>query len=120
MVPFRSAMSEGPVRALPVAVFVHGGAWKSSWSLDLADAMADDLAHRGWATWNMEYARCGHIDNDYEHDEGGAYPGTLLDVAATATRRSGRDIRACGWSRRHWGRASGGRRQRMVIFERAG
>ena len=69
-------------RALPVAVFVHGGAWKSSWALDLADAMADDLAHRGWATWNMEYARCGHIDNDYEHDEGGAYPGTLLDVAA--------------------------------------
>ena len=47
-----------------MAVFVHGGAWKSSWSLDLADAMADDLAHRGWATWNMEYARCGHIDND--------------------------------------------------------
>lgn len=66
----------------PVAVFVHGGAWKNSWTLDLADACADDLTHRGWATWNCEYRRVGHIGDDYAGDEGGGFPGTLLDVAA--------------------------------------
>ena len=67
---------------LRVAVFVHGGAWKNSWTLDLAEAMADDLTARGWATWNIEYRRCGHIGNDYTGDPGAGYPNTLLDVAA--------------------------------------
>ena len=43
--------------------------------------MADDLAHRGWVTWNMEYRRTGHIKNGYRPDPGGGYPGTLLDVS---------------------------------------
>lgn len=67
---------------MKLQVFVHGGAWKSSWALDLAEAMADDLAERGWATWNIEYRRCGHVGNDYTGDAGGGYPNTLLDVAA--------------------------------------
>jgi len=77
-----AAADGGSAQLLPVAVFVHGGAWKNSWTLDLADAMADDLAVRGWATWNMEYRRCGHIGDDYVGDTGGGYPNTLLDCAA--------------------------------------
>ena len=63
-------------------MFVHGGAWKNSWALDLAEAMADDLTARGWATLNIEYRRCGHSGNDYVGDPGAGYPNTLLDVAA--------------------------------------
>ena len=44
--------------------------------------MADDLTGRGFATWNIEYRRCGHIGDDYTGDPGGGYPNTLLDVAA--------------------------------------
>jgi acetyl esterase/lipase len=37
--------------------------------------LADDLAHRGYAAWNVEYRRVGPL-------AGGGYPNTLLDVAA--------------------------------------
>jgi acetyl esterase/lipase len=41
----------------PVAVLVHGGYWRPVWTADLMDALAIDLAERGFATWNLEYRR---------------------------------------------------------------
>ncbi|KQL34487.1 hypothetical protein AN960_18900 [Bacillus sp. FJAT-25509] len=57
----------------PVVVVIHGGFWKSIFAADLMDAVSEDLSKRGLATWNIEYRRVGNI--------GGAYPGTLNDVA---------------------------------------
>ncbi len=57
----------------PVAVLLHGGAWRDPWTRDLMDGLAVDLARRGWATWNVEYHRvCA----------GGGWPSTMTDVAA--------------------------------------
>lgn len=42
---------------VPVAVLLHGGFWLDQWTLTLMDPMADDLARRGIATWNVEYRR---------------------------------------------------------------
>ncbi len=56
-----------------MAVLIHGGFWKAEYGLDLMDALADDLAARGWAAWNIEYRRLGN---------GGGVPETLDDVAA--------------------------------------
>ncbi len=44
-------------RPAPVAVLLHGGFWRSRWKLDLMEPMADDLARRGMASWNVEYRR---------------------------------------------------------------
>ncbi|HEY0700241.1 MAG TPA: alpha/beta hydrolase, partial [Micromonospora sp.] len=41
----------------PVAVLLHGGFWRSVWGADLMDAVAVDLADRGYASWNVEYRR---------------------------------------------------------------
>ncbi|MFD6637573.1 alpha/beta hydrolase [Micromonospora chalcea] len=49
-----SAPRTGPA---PVAVLLHGGFWRSVWGADLMDALAVDLAARGWASWNLEYRR---------------------------------------------------------------
>ncbi|TLS35987.1 alpha/beta hydrolase family protein [Pseudalkalibacillus caeni] len=57
----------------PVAVVIHGGFWKAHFGLDLMTDMAEDLTANGFATWNIEYRRVGQ--------EGGAWPGTLTDVA---------------------------------------
>ena len=57
----------------PVAVLIHGGFWKSLYGLDLEEALARDLAGRGWAAWNIEYRRLGN---------GGGVPATLDDVGA--------------------------------------
>jgi acetyl esterase/lipase len=57
----------------PVAVLIHGGFWKALYGLDLEVALAEDLARRGWAAWNIEYRRLGN---------GGGVPATLDDVAA--------------------------------------
>ncbi|WP_432521925.1 alpha/beta hydrolase [Kineococcus sp. SYSU DK006] len=56
----------------PVAVLVHGGYWRSRWASDLMDAVAVDLADRGWAAVNVEYRRPD------EHD----WEATTADVAA--------------------------------------
>lgn len=42
---------------VPVAVLLHGGFWLDQWTLTLMDPIADDLASRGIATWNIEYRR---------------------------------------------------------------
>jgi acetyl esterase/lipase len=57
----------------PVAVLLHGGFWKAEYGLELMDALAADLAWRGWAAWNVEYRRLGN---------GGGVPATLDDVGA--------------------------------------
>jgi acetyl esterase/lipase len=57
----------------PVAVLIHGGFWKDQYGLDLMVPLAEDLAARGWAAWNIEYRRLGN---------GGGVPSTLDDVSA--------------------------------------
>jgi acetyl esterase/lipase len=57
----------------PVAVLIHGGFWRAEYGLELMDALAADLAGRGWAAWNIEYRRLGN---------GGGVPQTLDDVSA--------------------------------------
>jgi acetyl esterase/lipase len=62
---------QGP---FPVVVLLHGGFWRSGWDRTLMTPLARDLVQRGFAAWNVEYRRVGQ--------EGGGWPGTLLDVAA--------------------------------------
>ena len=57
----------------PVAVLIHGGFWKAEYGLELMAPLAEDLAARGWAAWNIEYRRLGN---------GGGVPATLEDVGA--------------------------------------
>jgi acetyl esterase/lipase len=64
-----------PDRAGPHAVItlIHGGYWRTRYDLTLMNGLAENLARRGYAAWNIEYRRVG--------DRGGAWPGTFLDVA---------------------------------------
>jgi acetyl esterase/lipase len=55
-----------------VAVLLHGGFWKAEYDRTLMDALAEDLAARGWTAWNVEFRRLGN---------GGGVPETLDDVA---------------------------------------
>ncbi len=54
-------------------VVIHGGFWRSQYDLSLGAPLAQDLAGRGWTSWNLEYRRVGG---------GGGWPQTLDDVAA--------------------------------------
>ncbi len=56
-----------------VVVLIHGGYWRAFYGLDLMYGLAEDLARRGIAAWNIEYRRVGNA--------GGGWPGTFLDVA---------------------------------------
>lgn len=56
-VPAREADPAQAADPVPVAVLVHGGFWRSIWGADLMDALAIDLAGRGFAAWNLEYRR---------------------------------------------------------------
>ncbi|GAA3447708.1 alpha/beta hydrolase [Planomonospora venezuelensis] len=49
--------SETDAAAVPTAVLLHGGYWRSIWGADLMDALCADLASRGFASWNLEYRR---------------------------------------------------------------
>lgn len=44
-------------RPVAVGLLVHGGYYRSKWQASLMDDVAIDLAHRGWASWNLEYRR---------------------------------------------------------------
>ncbi len=59
-----------------VAMLIHGGYWRARFGLDLMHELAQDLARRGIAAWNIEYRRVGN--------PGGGWPGTFLDVARAA------------------------------------
>jgi acetyl esterase/lipase len=56
---------------LPTVVLVHGGYWQPGYDRSLEDAVAADLAGRGYLVWNLDYA-AGDVP----------WPATLLDVAA--------------------------------------
>ena len=58
-------------------VLLHGGFWRERYRRDLMEALAVDLARRGFATCNVEYRRVGC---------GGGVPATLEDVAAAVAR----------------------------------
>ena len=60
----------------PVVIVIHGGFWRSRYGLEGTQAIANSLPALGCATWNIEYRRVG--------EEGGGWPGTLLDVAHAA------------------------------------
>ncbi|MGH3119332.1 MAG: hypothetical protein ACRDQ2_19910, partial [Gaiellales bacterium] len=60
-----------------VVVLLHGGFWRSRFTRASTDALAVDLARRGYATWNVEYRRVGC---------GGGIPQTLDDVHAAVRR----------------------------------
>jgi acetyl esterase/lipase len=64
---------EGPH---PVVILIHGGFWRAHYDLSLMTKLAEDLANRGIAAWNIEYRRVGNM--------GGGWPGTLIDVALAA------------------------------------
>jgi acetyl esterase/lipase len=56
---------------LPLVVLVHGGYWRPSYDLTLEDAVAADLAGRGFLVWNIDYAPSSD-----------PWPATLTDAAA--------------------------------------
>jgi acetyl esterase/lipase len=58
----------------PVVVVVHGGCWRSRYTLAHIGSFSGALTREGFATWTIEYRRVG--------DPGGGWPGTFLDVAA--------------------------------------
>jgi acetyl esterase/lipase len=60
----------------PTVILIHGGYWRARYGLDLMTDLAEDLATRGYAAWNIEYRRVGN--------PGGGWPGTILDVALAA------------------------------------
>lgn len=64
---------EAPAAGWPVVVLVHGGFWREQYRRELMTPLADDLAARGYASWNLEYGRVGGT---------GGWPATLTDVAA--------------------------------------
>jgi acetyl esterase/lipase len=61
-------------RLWPLAVVVHGGAWKATYNLIHAGHLCLALGKAGIATWNVEYRSRG--------DVGGTWPGAGIDVAA--------------------------------------
>ncbi len=60
--------ADGP---LPLVVLVHGGYWRDAYDLTLEDALAADLAGRGYLVWNVDYAPSSD-----------PWPATLTDAAA--------------------------------------
>lgn len=60
----------------PIVILIHGGFWRVPYSYSLMTSLAEDLAKRGIASWNIEYRRVG--------DANGGWPTTLLDVAMAA------------------------------------
>jgi len=59
--------------AVPVAVYLHGGFWRSKFDLSGVRPLAESLAQSGWAALNVEYRRVGN---------GGGHPATFADVGA--------------------------------------
>ncbi|MET0594840.1 MAG: alpha/beta fold hydrolase [Polyangiaceae bacterium] len=57
----------------PVVCLLHGGFWRMPYGRDQMTAIADDLASRGLAVWNLEYGRLGGSAT--------AWPAVMVDVA---------------------------------------
>ncbi len=58
----------------PVVCLLHGGFWRMPWGRDQMTPVAEHLASRGVAVWNLEYRRLGV--------PGAGWPGTIEDVAS--------------------------------------
>jgi len=58
----------------PVVCLLHGGFWRMPHGRHQMTAIADDLASRGFAVWNLEYRRLGGV--------GSGWPETMNDVVA--------------------------------------
>jgi acetyl esterase/lipase len=65
--------AEGHPPQVPVVALLHGGFWRMPHGREPLDALARDLARRGFAAWNLEYRRLGA--------PGAGWPGTFADVA---------------------------------------
>ncbi|CAA9355275.1 MAG: hypothetical protein AVDCRST_MAG07-3507 [uncultured Frankineae bacterium] len=65
---------------LATVVLVHGGFWRDDYDLTLQDAVALDLAERGWLVWNVDYRPSSE-----------PWPATLADVAAAYDHLRGDD-----------------------------
>lgn len=63
-----------PDGSWPVVVLIHGGFWRAGYDRSLMDRLVDDVAGRGFATWNVDYRASG--------EGGGGWPATFTDVAA--------------------------------------
>ena len=57
----------------PVICLLHGGFWRLPYARDQYTPIAQDLARRGYAAWNLEYRRIG--------EDGGSWPGLFKDVS---------------------------------------
>jgi acetyl esterase/lipase len=55
-----------------VAVVIHGGFWRAAYDATLGEKLSQDLVHRGWIAYNIEYRRVGN---------GGGWPYTFQDVS---------------------------------------
>lgn len=64
---------EGDPPSQGIAVLVHGGYWRATFTADLMLPLVHDLRQRGWAVANVEYRRVG---------ADGGWPLTLRDVEA--------------------------------------
>ncbi len=60
-----------PAGTLPTVVLVHGGYWRNGYDRSLEDALAADLAGRGFLVWNLDY-----------RPSSTTFPATFEDVAA--------------------------------------
>ncbi|HEX2669055.1 MAG TPA: alpha/beta hydrolase [Gammaproteobacteria bacterium] len=58
----------------PVVCLFHGGFWRMPYGRDQMTPLAEDLARRGYAAWNLEYRRLG--------EAGGGWPGSFEDAHA--------------------------------------
>jgi acetyl esterase/lipase len=56
----------------PVLCLLHGGFWRIPYGREQMTPIANDLAYRGFAVWNMEYRRLGTPAN--------IWPGIVSDV----------------------------------------
>jgi acetyl esterase/lipase len=62
----------------PTVLFIHGGFWRSAYSLDHAGHLCAELARAGAAVWSLEYRRLG--------DAGGNWAGMSDDIIRGAQR----------------------------------
>ncbi|HZR57001.1 MAG TPA: alpha/beta hydrolase [Terriglobales bacterium] len=65
----RVPKTKGP---FPVVMSIHGGFWRSKYTLAHFGHLCAALTAQGLVTWNLEYRRVG--------DHGGGWPGTFEDI----------------------------------------
>jgi 3-dehydroquinate dehydratase-2 len=89
--------SQTDAKARPLAVFFHGGFWRTEYTRDTIDGLAADLAQRGWTTINVEYRRgTGDGWDGLASDVHAALDriGALPGLAATTTAYVGHSVGA--------------------------